>query len=123
MQAGRMVYLVESDESIVDGVKVLLGCYQITVESYLDAGSLLDAAPFPENTAACLVIAASLPNVSGLALVRKLRGQGCQLPVIVLSDTSDGDLHAAAIEAGATELIEKPFVNVSLVERILGLLG
>ena len=60
------------------------------------------------------------PAIDGLAFLRRLRAtsQGAVLPVLMLSWDTRAAAHADAIEAGADDLIGKPFAAAELLARV-----
>ncbi|RMH40021.1 MAG: response regulator [Deltaproteobacteria bacterium] len=63
-----------------------------------------------------------MPNVDGAEFIRRLRDEGYDVPVIVMSAGIEGEI--AAIRAQATAFLEKPFhMNraVEAVDRALGI--
>ena len=72
---------------------------------------------------ACLIVDLLLPGMSGLELLRRLRSAGNDVPVILLADESDGPTAVAAMREGATDFIEKPYVNIAILKQVQKLLG
>jgi two-component system response regulator FixJ len=60
--------------------------------------------------------------MSGLELLRRLRSSGNDVPVILLADESDVPTAVAAIREGATDFIEKPYVDVAVLKQVQKLL-
>lgn len=81
-----------------------------TAESYLLSGS--------SRALACLIVDLLLPGMSGLELLRRLRSNGNDVPVILLADESDVPTAVAAMREGATDFIEKPYVNVAILKQV-----
>ena len=50
-----------------------------------------------------------MPGLSGLDLVRELRGRGASAPIILITGRGDIDMAVSAIKCGAYDFIEKPF--------------
>lgn len=59
-----------------------------------------------------------LPGMGGLDLLRKWRGDGLDVPVVILSSRTDEAGIVAALELGADDYITKPFGMNELVARI-----
>jgi len=59
-----------------------------------------------------------LPDMSGLDVLRHLRGAKIQTPVIMLSGTSAVDAKLRTFTGGADDYITKPFHNDELIARI-----
>jgi FixJ family two-component response regulator len=70
----------------------------------------------------CLIVDLLLPGMSGLELLRRLRSLGNDVPVILLADESDVPTAVAAMREGATDFIEKPYVNVAVLKQVQKLL-
>ena len=81
-----------------------------TAEAFLD--QVGDGKPF------VLIAATHLPGLSGLELLRKLRGRGIQAPVILISDDSDIPTAVDAIRSGAADFVERPYIDRILLRRI-----
>ena len=60
--------------------------------------------------------------MSGLELLRRLRSNGSDVPVILLADESDVPTAVAAMREGATDFIEKPYVSVAILKQVQKLL-
>jgi FixJ family two-component response regulator len=72
---------------------------------------------------ACLIVDLLLPGMSGLELLRRLRSNGNDVPVILLADESDVPTAVAAMREGATDFVEKPYVNIAILKQVQKLLG
>ena len=68
------------------------------------------------------VVDIMLPKLDGLALIRRLRAEGCRLPVIVLSARGSVESQVAGLEAGGDDYLAKPFSIAELVARVQALL-
>ncbi len=74
--------------------------------------SLLDRETFD-----LMILDIALPGGDGAALVRRIRLAG-EMPIIVVTGSNRPDERVAALEAGADDVIGKPFFNRELVARI-----
>ena len=81
-----------------------------TAEAYLLSGV--------SRNLACLIVDLLLPGMSGLELLRRLRSNGNDVPVILLADESDVPTAVAAMREGATDFIEKPYINVAILKQV-----
>ena len=59
-----------------------------------------------------------LDDMSGLDVIRALRGAKLRTPIIVLTASSDIESKVKALSAGADDFITKPFHKLELVARI-----
>jgi DNA-binding response OmpR family regulator len=64
-----------------------------------------------------------LPDCEGLEIVRSLRDRGNQVPVLVISARGGSANREAALRAGATDFLAKPFSFDQLLDRTRNLLG
>jgi len=71
-----------------------------------------------------VVTDAQMPGMDGLQLIRRLRQaeQTRDVPIIVLTGSSDRDLKRRALDLGATDLLNKPIVAEDLVARLRSVL-
>ncbi len=122
MQHHTIVYVIDPDEGIGEALTTLLGTYGIHVRYFPDANNFLQAFPTGDIKHGCLLVEACLPGLSGLAMLRRLRAQGCELPVIVLNNSASDDISHQALRLGATDVLEKPLINAFLMERLAELL-
>lgn len=63
----------------------------------------------------------STSGIEGLELIQKLRDVDSTLPVIALTAWGNVDLAVSAMKAGASDFIEKPWRNDSLIEKVQSL--
>lgn len=69
-----------------------------------------------------LVLDLMLPNEDGLAILRRLRGAGDSVPVILLTAKGDEIDRIVGLEMGADDYLPKPFNPRELVARISAVL-
>ncbi|HAA32074.1 MAG TPA: DNA-binding response regulator [Cyanobacteria bacterium UBA8553] len=65
-----------------------------------------------------LILDLGLPSKDGWTVLEELRGQGEQLPVIILTARDDVKDTVAALEGGANDYITKPFRFEELLARV-----
>ena len=116
-----MVHVVDPDQAIAEGLATLLNTYGIQVRSYSDAEAFLDGCPKLRPGHCCLLVEADLPGLSGPALLEKLLDECPELPVLLLISTSSPFLIEVARSSSRIGVIEKPFVNGTLTDRLLRL--
>jgi len=122
-----MVYLVDDEEVVRDGLAWLLRSRRLLSEGYASAEAfeaMLDALPrrgegWPDAPS-CLLLDVRMPGLSGIALFERLieRGLAASLPVIFLTGHGDVPTAVAAVKRGAFDFFEKPFSDNALVDRI-----
>ncbi len=105
----RLVVVAEDDRHIARLVELALEPLGLAVERLADGLAALERlgrAPPPD----LVVLDLTLPGLGGLEVLGRLRGEGPAraVPVLVLSARGDAQ-RRAALEAGATEYLSKPF--------------
>jgi two-component system response regulator PrrA len=69
-----------------------------------------------------VVLDIGLPGIDGVEVLRRLRGDGIEIPVCVLSARDDVSDRVLGLEAGADDYLVKPFALAELVARLNALL-
>ncbi|MGG2587651.1 response regulator [Pseudomonas aeruginosa] len=101
------VLLTEDDDLIASGIVAGLNAQGLTVDrvaSAADTQVLLQVARFD-----VLVLDLGLPDEDGLRLLQRLRQQGVDLPVLVLTARDAVTDRVAGLQAGADDYLLKPF--------------
>ncbi len=65
-----------------------------------------------------LLLDLGLPLKDGMAVLEELRGQGAQLPIIILTARDDVKDKVAGLEGGADDYVTKPFRFEELLARV-----
>ncbi len=71
-----------------------------------------------------IIVDLNMPNMDGISFVKNLRNSyyNLDLPVVMLTTTSDGELKEEALEAGVNMFLNKPIQPEVLVHKIESLL-
>ncbi len=69
-----------------------------------------------------VVLDVSMPDLDGVAVVRRLRGDGNDVPVCMLSARGEVEERVAGLQAGADDYVVKPFDLAELAARLHALL-
>jgi FixJ family two-component response regulator len=115
-----VVGVIDPDPVARSGLRTLLHGLGVDVTVFDSAESYLLAAN--GRPLSCLIVDLLLPGMSGLELLRRLRNAGNDVPVILLADESDVPTAVAAMREGATDFIEKPYVDVAVLKQVQKLL-
>lgn len=110
------VYVVDDDEAVRSGLRMLLSSCGLRSEAHASALAFLDAVD-PARPG-CLLLDVRMPGMSGLELQEKLQQKGVLLPVIVLTGHGDVPMAVRAMKRGAFDFIQKPFNDQYLLDRI-----
>jgi DNA-binding response OmpR family regulator len=65
-----------------------------------------------------IVLDVMLPGIDGLAVCRELRGQGSQVPVLMLTAPDAVDARISGLDSGADDYLIKPFDFGELLARL-----
>lgn len=113
------VLLVEDDKIIGDGVSSALeldGYAVDWVEDIESAGTALDT-----NKYGMVVLDLGLPDGSGVEILRGLRKQKNDVPVIILTAYDDVSYRVKGLDSGADDYLVKPFKLDELKARLRAL--
>jgi two-component system response regulator FixJ len=113
-----IVYIIDPDKAVHDALAALLGATGSRVVCYSSAEAFLDSDFMHSGMHGLVLAEVNLPGMGSLALLRQLRVQDVDLPVVVLTSTSNRDIADQALKAGAVEVIEKPLVHDRLLNRL-----
>lgn len=116
MSNGRIVCIVDDDEAVRDSLSFLLETSGWANRVWASAEAFL--ADRNSVDAACVLTDVRMPGISGLDLVRKLKADGFDRPVIVMTGHGDIPLAVDAMKAGVADFLEKP-IDDDLLLRAL----
>lgn len=112
-----VVLVVDDDPAIRDSLQILLEAHGMDVQTFHSGPDFLERCD--REDVACLVLDIQMPVMSGFDLLKKLSADGRSLPTIMISSLADPQTRNAALQAGAVDLLEKPFDTADLVTAIL----
>ena len=112
------VLLVEDDPVLTDGLSRVLNSHGFTVHTVNNGNDALSQ----RFNAAVLVLDIGLPGIDGFEVLRRMRANGNNPPVLLLTarDTIPDRVHG--LELGADDYLVKPFATPELVARIKALI-
>lgn len=65
-----------------------------------------------------IILDIMMPKMDGLTVLRKLRQEGMDVPILMLTARADIDDRVAGLDAGANDYLVKPFAAKELLARI-----
>ena len=119
-EARRLVGVVDDDEAVRDSLGFLLETAGLNVVTYSSAAQFLSEASLDDL--ACLVVDQHMPELTGLQLIARLRGQGVTLPIALITGSPSADLIRLARELGVAGVMEKPLDDAALLAFIEGVI-
>ncbi len=114
------ILVIEDDPSILRGLQLNLGMEGYTVRSATDGETGLKLATTEKPD--LVVVDVMLPRLGGLEVVREIRREDPDLPVLILSAKGQEGDKVAGLKLGADDYIVKPFGLKELLARIDALL-
>ncbi len=114
------ILIIEDDPSILRGLQLNLGMEGYTVRSAMDGETGLQLARTERPDLVVLDI--MLPRMDGLAVLREIRRDDPELPVLILSAKGQESDKVAGLHLGADDYLVKPFGLKELLARIDALL-
>ena len=114
--AEPIVFVVDNDISVRESIKSLIKCGGWRSEAFASAHDFL-ARPRPA-VPSCLVLNASLPDLNGLDLQKRVAVERASTPIIFITDQADVYTSVQAMKAGAVEFLIKPFQDDILLRAI-----
>jgi FixJ family two-component response regulator len=116
MKQDPVVFVIDDDRMIRDGLQGLIRSVGLRVETFASAQDFL-AAKRPD-VPACLVLDVRMPGVSGLDLQLKLSEAGIHIPIIFITGHGDIPMSVRAMKEGAYEFLTKPVRGQDLLDAI-----
>lgn len=110
------LFIVDDDDCLRAALARMLRRAGFLVEEFPSAARFLEA--WRGDEPGVLLLDLWMPGTDGLALLRLLAGRGVRLPVIMISGGADVASAVAAMRLGAVDVLEKPFDEGVLLERI-----
>jgi DNA-binding response OmpR family regulator len=114
------ILLVEDDYDLAFALTDRLKREHYSVEVVDEGDRALDLLKSFEYDA--IILDWNLPNMSGLAILKELRGRGIRTPVLILTARTDVNDKAQGLDTGADDYLTKPFEPVELSARIRAML-
>ncbi len=116
MPGESVVHVIDDDAAVRDSLSFLLASVDIEAVTHESAAAFLDDLPAP--LAGCIVTDIRMPGVSGLELIRELHARDINVPVIVITGHGDVPMAVEAMKQGASDFIEKPFDDDTLLAAV-----
>jgi two-component system, LuxR family, response regulator FixJ len=104
--SSNIVAVVDDDGDVRDVLDALLGSVGHTVKTYREAQQLLDDPELGE--VACLVVDQRMPEMTGIALLRRLHAAGRTIPSLLITGLPEARVADEARELGAIDVLTKP---------------
>ena len=109
------MYVVDDDPAVRNALKFSLEVEGFVVRVFPGASEVLRDADLSD--CGCLIVDFYIPRMNGLDLFDKLRQERISVPAILITSHPSNAVRERAASAGV-RLIEKPFLDNSLIEGV-----
>lgn len=108
--------LAEDERSLSKAVVAILQKNNYSVDAVFDGAEALDYLATENYDGVILDI--MMPKLDGISVLKAMRQNGCQTPVLILSAKSEIDDKVKGLDSGANDYLTKPFAVKELLARI-----
>lgn len=112
--------IVDDESNIVELLEASFRFHGFEVQTCMDGTSALKMAKQWQPD--LMITDVMMPGLTGFELVRSLRADGCQLPVVFLTAKDAVDDRVAGLTMGADDYVLKPFSLSEVLARIRAVL-
>jgi two-component system, LuxR family, response regulator FixJ len=120
MSAKPAVCVVDDDDAHRNALKLLFRSKNIPFLAFASGDEFFEG--YQEKNVGCVLLDLRLvkggKGPTGIDILREMRAKGIFLPVILLTGHADVPTTVEAIKAGAVDVVEKPFQDALLLERV-----
>ena len=111
-----VVHIVDDDNMARESLEWLIESVHLPVAVYKNGYELLERSR--DGLSGCIVLDVRMPEINGMDLLHKLKREGCDVPVIIMTGHADVAMAVRAMKVGAYDFIEKPYNDSLMLERI-----
>jgi two-component system response regulator FixJ len=115
MTSSPIVHLIDDDAAIRDALTLMFQSRGFRVRAHRSALEFLQQGG---RRSGCVVADMHMPQMTGVDLLTRMREKGVALPVIIITAAAGAPLALAAMRAGASDLLEKPFDDETLLASV-----
>lgn len=114
--AEPVIYLVDDDDAVRQSLEFLLSTAGIKARGFDSARAFFDMLPQIES--GCVITDVRMPEITGVDLLKRVKQDKPELPVIVITGHADVALAVEAMKMGAADFLEKPFDDDELIAAV-----
>lgn len=111
-----LIQVVDDDEAVREALALLIGTVGLRVATWAHPDTFL--AGFDREAIGAIVLDVRMPGLSGLAVLERLRSEGADQPVVMLTGHGTVELCRRAFKQGAAEFLEKPVDDDLLLDTL-----
>ncbi|MBD8506094.1 response regulator transcription factor [Hoyosella sp. G463] len=117
---GMRILVVDDDRAVRESLRRSLSFNGYTVDLAVDGVDALEQVSATSPDA--IVLDVMMPRLDGLEVCRRLRSQGDDRPILVLTARDSVSERVMGLDAGADDYLPKPFALEELLARLRALL-
>jgi two-component system KDP operon response regulator KdpE len=112
---GKRILVIDDESSIrqVLGIHLQRAGYEVVIAETAAEGVELAGGDID-----LVICDFQLPDMTGLEVIRSIRGKSEGMPIVIISGFLDDWLAEDVLASGAAELLRKPFQKESLLEAV-----
>jgi DNA-binding response OmpR family regulator/HPt (histidine-containing phosphotransfer) domain-containing protein len=114
------VLIIEDDQYTRELLSVTLSTHRYAVDAIADGSIGLELAI--QWSYDLILLDILLPTLNGIEVCRRLRAQGCQTPILMLTTQNSNEDVIAGLDAGADDYVAKSCDSSQLLARVRALL-
>jgi two-component system response regulator FixJ len=113
MNTRPIVHIVDDDLGVRTSMRALVEVVQLDSRVYASAEDYLDRLEPLQH--GCLATDLQMPGMSGIELLRHLRGKKIDIPAIIISGSADVPAMIQIMKLGAIDMLEKPVDHTAFI--------
>ncbi|MEN6337921.1 MAG: response regulator [Phycisphaerales bacterium] len=110
------VFIVDHDVEVQGALRRLLESVRLRVETFATAAAFLEK--HGSSRCGCVILEMRLQDMSGVELQRRLRREGCRIPMIFVTDHGDVPTAVQTMREGAFHFLQKPVNEQYLLDQV-----
>lgn len=114
------ILLIEDDQCTSELLSATLSAHRYAVDTIADGSAGLEMAA--QWSYDLILLDVLIPNLSGIEVCRRLRNQGCQTPILMLTTQDSNEDVIVGLDAGADDYVAKSCASSQLLARVRALL-
>ena len=111
-----IISVVDDDEAVRQSLEFLLKTAGMNTRSFESARSFFEE--LQHVSSGCVITDVRMPDITGIDLLRRVKDEKPDLPVIVITGHGDISLAVEAMKIGALDFLEKPFDDDHLLTAV-----
>ncbi len=116
MLSRMTVAIVDDDAAVRESLGALLISMGQKVRTYNSGSTFLN--DHNRKNCDCILMDVTMPGMSGLEVQRRLSEAGDSTPILIVTGNADIPMAVQAMQAGALDVVEKPYRDTVILEKV-----